>query len=250
MLKKLLTVLTAGFLMLHSGFTAFAEVPLPDGSVKGLPEKLMVMDSDGNSVSSDTGEYFFHVEDMAYGETYTKDIQVMNLRSDKAYHIYFYVEPLSKDGEIDLENGCDCKMYLDGKEVFSGNVNGIGNIDLTENPLDLGSYQPGESHTLSCSVSWNDMNVDKNSDYGKRLVTKDGTTILVEPNVDGTAYGEINYKWIFYAVVDEDYNPPYTGLLSGSGKIWLACMGVVFILILGLLFLMYRRKKENKSEKA
>lgn len=245
--RKLSAVLTAGFLLLSSSLTAFAEVSLPDGSVKGLPEKLTVMDSDGNSVNSDTGEYFFHVEDMAYGETYTKDIQVMNLRSDQAYHIYFRVEPLSKDGEIDLENGCDCTMYLDGAEVFSGNVNGIGNIDLTENALDLGSYQPGESHTLTCSVSWNDINVDKNSDYGKRLVTKDGTTILAEPSIDGTAYGEINYKWIFYAAVDENYDPPHTGLIFSDGWFWLACMGVVSIFILRLLLLI-RRRKENQTE--
>ena len=101
--KQILTALASCLLLLSCNcLPAFAEVALPDGAVKGLPEKLTAMDSEGNVVSSDTGEYFFHVEGMTYGETYTKDVQLMNLRDDKSYHIYFYVEPLWKDGEIDI----------------------------------------------------------------------------------------------------------------------------------------------------
>ena len=112
--KKILTALSSCLLLLSSlscPMTAFAEVALPEGAVKGLPEKLTAMDSDGNAVSSSTGEYFFRVENMDYGVTYTKDVQLMNLRDDKAYHIYFYVEPLYKDGEIDLEKGCECIIF-------------------------------------------------------------------------------------------------------------------------------------------
>ncbi|MBR0485241.1 MAG: hypothetical protein IJJ69_10760, partial [Oscillospiraceae bacterium] len=88
--KQIFTVLVSCLLLLSCNcLTAFAEVALPDGAVKGLPEKLTAMDSDGNVVSSDTGEYFFRVENMSYGETYTKEVQLMNLRDDKAYHIYF-----------------------------------------------------------------------------------------------------------------------------------------------------------------
>ncbi|HOH88421.1 MAG TPA: hypothetical protein PKY34_14200, partial [Ruminococcus sp.] len=158
---------------------ASAAVQLPDGAVKGLPSDLTAMDSEGNAVSSSTGEYFFHVEDMTFGETYTKDVQLMNLREDKAYHIYFYVEPVSKNGEIDLEEEVECTMSLDGVQFFEGNVNGKGNIDLTEEIQDLGYYEPGDSHTLSCSVVRSGLDEDMlHIDEGSRIVTDKGITIV------------------------------------------------------------------------
>lgn len=151
-MKRTLTALASGLLLLCCPvLTAFAQVALPDGAVKGLPERLTAMDSEGRVVSSDTGEYFFHVEGMAYGETYTKEVQLMNLRDDKAYHVYFYVEPLWKDGQIDLEEGCDCTFWLDDREVYCGKVTGEpyeGYMDLTQEVLDCGSFAPGDSHTL------------------------------------------------------------------------------------------------------
>ena len=125
--KKLIASLVSSLLLLNpvNTMTAFAEVALPEGAVKGLPEKLTAMDSDGNVVSSDTGEYFFHVENMQYGTTYTKDVQLMNLRDDKSYHIYFYIEPFFKSGGIDLEKGCDCTFWLDGQEFYKGTVTGL-----------------------------------------------------------------------------------------------------------------------------
>lgn len=253
--KKLFGAL-AGCLLLFSVVstnTAFAEVALPEGAVKGLPEKLTAMDSDGNVVSSDTGEYFFRVEDMDYGVTYTKDVQLMNLRDDKSYHIYFYVEPLWKDGEIDLEEGCDCTFWLDGVEVYRGKVTGEpydGYIDLTENVLDCGNYAPGDSHVLKCSVIWNDLDVLVGVDNGHRLVDIDGEHVLVGSEDSGYVEGEIEFKWIFYAAVDEDYDPPKTGLLSVNNKFWLLAIVVLAVLTGGLLLLVMLKKKEQKGKKS
>lgn len=186
------------------GFSAFAETSLPPGAVKGLPERLAALDDEGNPVNSATGEYFFHVEGMEFGETYSKNVQLINLREDASYHIYFYVEPLFKAGEIDLEEGCECVFYLDGNEFYRGTVNGDGNIDLKEEHFDCGYYAPGESHTIRCEVTWNDINVDKHYDNGWRLIDSEGEHILVGPNGERTAYGEIEFKWIFYAQMTED----------------------------------------------
>lgn len=58
--KRLFATMVSSLLLFNTvSMTAFAEVALPDGAVKGLPERLTAMDSDGNVVSSDTGEYFF-----------------------------------------------------------------------------------------------------------------------------------------------------------------------------------------------
>ena len=169
--KSFLTALSGCLLLSCCCLTAHAETELPDGAVKGLPERLSVLDSEGVSPNA-KGEYFFHVENMTFGETYTKKIQIMNLREDKAYHIYFYVEPIAKSGEIDLEKEVECTMTLGGAEVFRGNVNGIGNLDLTKEPLDLGLYQPGDTNTLTCSVVWNGLDGDVMIDEGARLVDK------------------------------------------------------------------------------
>ena len=233
--------------------TAFAEVALPDGAVKGLPEKLTAMDSDGNVVSSDTGEYFFRVENMDYGETYTKDVQLMNLRDDKSYHIYFYVEPLWKDGEIDLEEGCDCTFWLDGVEVYRGKVTGEpydGYMDLTQEVLDCGNFAPGDSHVLKCSVIWNDLDVLVGVDNGHRLVDINGEHVLVGSEESGYVEGEIEFKWIFYAAVDEDYDPPNTGLLGVNNKFWLLAIVVLAVLTGGLLLLVMLKRKEQKRKQS
>ncbi len=182
---------------------AFAEIQLPEGAVKGLPERLAALDDEGNAVNSATGEYFFHVENMQYGQTYTKNIQLMNLREDHGYYIYFYVEPLYKSGEIDLEKGCDCKFFLDGDMFYQGDVNGKGNIDLTGKYYSCGYYLPGDSHVLRCDITWNDIDVIRNVDNGHRLVDKDGEHVLEGPDESGYAEGEIEFKWIFFASVHE-----------------------------------------------
>ena len=207
--KKLLTALSCCLLFLSSlscPLTAFAEVALPPGAVKGLPERLAALDSEGNAVNSATGEYFFRVENMKYGETYTKSVQLMNLREDYAYHIYFNVEPLYKKGSIDLEKGCECTFWLDGNEFYKGTVTGQGNIDLTQEIYDCGLYYPGDSHVLKCAVVWNDLAVldDVHVNNGHRLVDKDGVHVLEGPDESGHVEGEIEFKWIFYARVNPD----------------------------------------------
>jgi len=251
-IKRKLTALTASLLLFScQPLTAFAEVALPEGAVKGLPEKLTAMDSDGNVVSSDTGEYFFRVEDMDYGVTYTKDVQLMNLRDDKSYHIYFYIEPLWKNGEIDLEEGCDCTFWLDGREVYRGKVTGEpydGYIDLSKEVLDCGNYDPGESHTLRCAVVWNDLDVLVGVDHGHRLVDIDGEHVLVGTQDTGYVEGQIEFKWIFYAAVNEDYAAPETGLLGAGNAFWAACIGAAGVLTGGMILLILFKKKEKKQE--
>ena len=224
-----------------------ADTPLEDGSVQGLPEALTIMDSEGQSVPED-GEYFFHVENMTFGETYTKEIQIMNLREDKSYHVYFLVRPIDKAGEIDLEKGCTCVFTLDDEEIYSGSVNGIGTVNMNEIPLDLGLYQPGESHVLRAYVTWNDIDVIQNVNNGKRLVDKDGVAVLEGPDDSGSAYGEIDFRWIFYAAVgDADKSSVNTGLLNIKNSFWLICIGIASFLVLLMLFLLARKKKKKKK---
>lgn len=246
--KSFLTALSGCLLLSCCCLTAHAETELPDGAVKGLPERLSVLDSEGVSPNA-KGEYFFHVENMTFGETYTKKIQIMNLRDDKAYHIYFYVEPLFKNGEIDLEKGCECTFWLDGREFYKGDVTGHGNIDLTQEVYDCGLYNPGDSHTLKCSVIWNDLDVLVGVDNGHRLIDINGEHVLVGSDDNGYVEGEIEFKWVFYAAVDEDYDPPKTGLFAAGNTFWILCIAVLSVLTGGMLILVFMKKKQNDAKK-
>ena len=57
--KKLIAVLLTAVLLLSFSVAANAD-ELRAGTVAGLPEKLVVLDDNGNSVS-ENGEYFFEV---------------------------------------------------------------------------------------------------------------------------------------------------------------------------------------------
>ena len=248
--KKIPAALFCGFLLfVFFAAAAFADVKLPEGAVKGLPEKISAVDSSGRSVSSETGEYFFYVENMDFGVVYTKDIQLMNLRDDMAYHIYFYTEPVpeSKKGDIDLEKSCVCTFRLDGEQFYKGSVSGAGNIDLTKEAKDLGYYKPGDAHTLSCSVAWVDAPMDYSIDEGHRLVDKNGTVVLDPGSGKSEISGEIEFKWIFSAAADEDYVPPQTGLLAADGTFWIACIAVCTLLVVIMLVLVtIKKRKKNK----
>ncbi len=248
--KALLAALCSGFFLLFSPLPAYADVKLPDGAVKGLPSDLTAMDNDGQHVNSESGEYFFQVEDMQYGVTYTKEIQLMNLREDKAYHIYFYVEPLFKNGEIDLEKECSCRFWLDNVQFYHGNVSGIGNIDLTQEVYDLGNYLPGDSHKLTCSITWEGSEEDPYFiDNGRKIVSQKDIVMVRDRDGDWYVEGEIEFKWIFYAAVDEEFEPPYTGLLSAKNSFWLICILIAFLMVcIMAFFLMLKKKKQKKKQ--
>lgn len=244
------TLICSLFMLIFSASPAFAEVILPEGAVKGLPEKITAMDSSGNPVNSSTGEYFFYVEDMNYGEVYTKDVQLMNLCDDMAYDVYFYVEPIpeSKLGDLDLEKVCACSFYLDGEKFYQGSITGIGNIDLVKEAKQIGYYEPGDTHTLSCSIAWVGDSA-YSIDEGHRLVDKDGEHVLVPGVTPDDLWGEIEFKWIFSAAINESYKGPKTGLLAINGKIWIACMAVIGVFIIILLLLMINNKKRKRTKK-
>ncbi|MBR2176551.1 MAG: hypothetical protein IJ861_06380 [Clostridia bacterium] len=198
---KLISVIFAAALIFCMNVTAFA-AELSSGSVQGLPEKLVVLDDKGQSVS-ENGEYYFQVENMQVGETYTKKIQLMNLREDADYRITFRAQPLTKSGEIDLENECSCEIFLDDKMVYGGKVTGEGTPDIRDNALDLGLYRPGESHVLKVNVKWNGTSAGGFIDNGQRVITNSGIEITRERSGQTEIAGETTFKWIFYAQVED-----------------------------------------------
>ena len=245
---RLTAVVFAVFLLLCNCVTAVA-VSLPEGVVSGLPEKITVLDSDGNSVS-EKGEYFFQVDNMKPEENYSKNIQIINLREDKAYHIYMYAQPISKEGEIDLEENCSTVFTLEGKDIFKGKVNGKaenGYPDIDKEPVDLGVFQPGKSRNLTVNVKWNGLGGENSVDNGSRKTDEKGTHIIKKKSGKTSVSGKVKFRWIFYAVVDDSFVPPKTGFFSENNILYIIIVGVIALAILILSILVYRKRHRKKA---
>ena len=130
-------------------------------------------------------------------------------------------------------------------------MTGHGNIDLTQQAYDCGHFAPGDSHTLKCSVIWNDLDVLVGVDNGHRLIDINGEHVLVGSDDNGYVEGEIEFKWVFYAAVDEDYTPPNTGLFASSNTVWVVAICILAALTAGMLLLIaVKQKKQKKGAQA
>ena len=276
--KLISVVMTAAVLLLCFDIVAFAD-ELHVGSVQGLPEKLVVLDDNGQSVS-ENGEYFFSVENMQAGETYTKKIQIMNLREDASYVINFRAEPLTNVGEIDLEKECSCDIYLDKKLVYYGSPSGEGTPDIRTTPVSLGTDKPGESHVMKVDIKWSGASVDKFIDEGAKIVDRNGVSVVREPSGQRHIEGEITFKWIFYAEVKDieqstieiseisrptDDDPSKPGqpsnsegskppdmndvIKTGETIAFIAIMAVALAMLLLIVLVIGKKKKKMKSSK-
>lgn len=255
--KKIISVMLAAVLSLLLSTAVNAE-ELLDGSVKGLPERLAVLDDSGNSVS-DSGEYYFEVENMQQGTTYTKKIQIMNMRDDVAYKVLFRAEPVSSSGSIDLANECECVITVDGTELYKGKVTGEGNPDIRTTPLDLGIYNSGQSRRMTVSIIWNGSSAGGFIDNGERVVTNSGTETVREKSGDNTISGETEFKWIFSAETVPSDDPhssetPNSNSSSPNGmnevistgeKIAISLIAVVMLASLVMIILLIGKKKRN-----
>lgn len=204
-MKKLLRMITAAAVSLLSvmsiGLSANAVI-LENGSVKGIPEGLYVMDEDGKSISQN-GEYCVDISKMRSGETYTKVLSIQNL-IEKPYTLTMSAAPISNKGNLDLEEYTNIKLYLDGELIYDGKVTGEGSVNMQNSPIDLGEVVSGQSKELKAEIMWN----------GDGLKEIEGQEYL----------GRVDFKWIFEAVLKEetttevpntlisDSNTPNTGI--------------------------------------
>lgn len=249
--KKLIAILLAAVLLMSMSVTAAYADELRAGTVAGLPEKLVVLDDNGNSVS-ENGEYFFEVQDMTPGENYVKNIQIMNLREDASYHIYFNAQPMAKYGDIDLEEECVLTLYLNERVVYQGKVTGDGVPDVRDEPLDLGKYGPGESRVLRAEIVWNATFSQGGAiDEGHRIYDFDGVKVVREKTGKTHIEGEVIFKWIFTAVGDAPPVDQSSGTYIDTGEtITFVFAGLVVVAIGVMMVLLFvkKRKKDDRTQ--
>ncbi len=256
-IKRIIGVLLAAILICSICVTTVFADELRAGTVAGLPEKLVVLDDAGRSVS-ENGEYFFEVEGMQANEVYTKKIQIMNLREDAAYRIFFNAQRISTRGEINLEEECICTVYLDGAVIYKGKITGEGEPDIRQTPLSLGYYHSGESRIMQVDIVWPN-NVDHGEfavDNGARIVDSEGTTIVREKTGKSHIEGETIFKWIFTAVTDLEPGPHPSGPDSPSDHvktgetITFIAAGVMAVALVFMVLFGVTKRKKKEQEKA
>ena len=192
-------------------------------------------------------------------EVYTKKIQIMNLREDAAYRIFFNAQRISTTGEINLEEECICTVYLDGAVIYKGKITGEGEPDIRETPLSLGYYHSGESRIMQVDIVWpND--VDHGNfeiDNGARIVDSKGTTIVREKTGKSHIEGETIFKWIFTAVTDLDPVPHPSGpdtptpsdhVKTGETITFIAAGVMAVALVFMVLFAVTKNKKKGQKK--
>ncbi len=191
-LVAFLTVILAFFCLTNAYGYEF-----PEGSVQGLPQNLIVMDENGHS--PDDGELYIYIENMIPYEVYKKNITIMNARDDAVYAVYMAAEPNYNKGDIDLLGETLCRLYLDGSLIYEGLVNGDGEPNMRETPLDLGGvYNSGESRRLYAEFVWQ-------PDFNE------------ESDTDNAYHGEVSFNWIFSASVTEPTTGSPSKTTSGGG---------------------------------
>lgn len=246
--KNIISLLLTAVLLCCLGLTAAADEQQP-GSVQGLPEQLVVLDDTGRSVSKN-GEYYFSVDSMTPNEVYTKNIQIENLRTDADCHITLSAGLVSKIGDIDLNEECVCRMYLQDKLIYEGKVSGEGTPDLRDKPLDLGLYRANDPRVLRVEITWTDTGKSGGRiDYGKRLVDSNGVTILRAKTGKSYIEGEVLFKWIFQAEVQPKPNQPDKPVVTGD-VITFTLFGIAgtALLVMVILVLLKRRKEKKEPE--
>ncbi len=246
--KMIAVFLTAVLLMSVPCLTASAD-ELRAGTVAGLPERLVVLDDQGRSVS-DRGDYYFEVEDMREGEVYTKKIQIMNLRDDAPFRIFFNAEPVSQSGEIDLANECSCEMFLDDEQIYKGKVTGEGEPDMREKPYDLGLYYSGKGRVLTVNVVWHYQGSGGGEiDNGHRIYDGNGVKIVREKSGQTHIEGEVKFKWKFFAVAEPDSSDPERSNPVDTGEtLSFIAVGVVAVAIIVMALMVVVRKKKKEQE--
>ena len=233
-MKKLIAIMLSLAIFMSAGISAFAADTqnLDNGSVKGLPEGIYIMDSDGNKVSED-GSYYVDIQDMKPNVVYTKTISLQNL-IDTPYTLTMSASAVSKGGNLDLENNTNVKLFLDNELVYDGKVTGEGKTNMTvASPLNLGELSSGQSKELRAEFLWDGGGLDK---------------------ITGNEYkGEVDFKWTFEAALKQvpyspspspsDSSTPNTGVGSTVMIIFISFLAVDALFI----FLIRRRNKTVKE---
>ena len=184
--------------------------------------KLYLVEED-KSIKYESGLYdekvFLKHTDMVPGSSYTDELVIEN-GTDVAYKLYLRAN--KKGQSVDAEKLLDSitlVMTLDGREIYRGKANGMGNIILTDSVL-LGEFEPNKSSVLKVE-----------------------TYLSVEyENPTGDDYSYVD--WTFYAQIDDDEPPEEVVPITGHNKSTTFIV-ISLLLLIGAFILFSVNNKKN-----
>ena len=180
--------------------------------------------TDKSAIKYESGQFdekiFMKHTDMVPGSKYTDELVIEN-GTNKAYKLYFKANKKDQSKEADeLLNSILMKITLDGKLIYDGKANGIGNIDLT-NSIYLGEFVPNKSVKMKVETYLStDYENPKNSDLS-------------------------HIDWTFYAQL-EDEPPQEVVPITGSSKSNIIVIGSITLLTIAfVVFIIYKYKNKK-----
>jgi hypothetical protein len=192
-----------------------------------LPDSFLIGDQDGIQVDTD-GMYYIDIV-VNPGQVHTKKLTIQNLDQGRPesvipYTLSMLAETEEETGPIKLLDVVALELKLDGKVIYDGPCRGNaqGN-DITETPLPLGDYAPGDQKVLDIRLT-----VDSN----------------MPSAAAGDELSEAIFLWHFYAVRAMDPEPPKTGEVIRDYAPYLAVMGGMLLFCFTLVVL--KKKKEER----
>jgi len=226
--KAVLSGVCALALVIFPGMAAHAEplyFPGDEIAAKAvsLPSSFLIGDSEGIKVGVD-GVYYIEALGVVPGDVFTKRLTIQNLdmsgstpESSIPYTLAMRAEPLFNIGPVDLLDVINLELKLDGQIIYSGRVRGDAGVDMIQNALNLGTYQPGDQRALEIKLS---VGTNWELSYEK---------------------SEAEFKWIFYAFRLTPLSTPKTGVTD------YAAIGLIGGMVLLWLFLLLKKKKRNRN---
>ena len=190
-----------------------------------LPDSFLIGDQDGIQVDVD-GTYYIEA-DVFPGDVIKKKLTIQNLDQGRAessipYVLSMLAEPMDETGPLKLLDEVEMELKLDGRVIYDGRTRGNDkDNDITQRPLSLGEYLPGDQKVLEIKFTVNPaMQLS-----GEKSVA--------------------HFAWHFYAVRAAITDPPKTGDVLKTYTPYLAVMGGMLLFCFTLVVL--KKKKEERA---
>lgn len=211
-------------LFLLAGVISGTSVPISAAGTTKLPPGILIGDQEGIAVDGN-GYYYIDARGLMPGDVIQKVVTIQNLdRSETPeakypYTITMMTEELFAKGPVDLLDKVQLVLKLDGAVIYEGRSRGDGTPNMTQQPLNLGTYNLGDRKTLDITLT-----VDADMEINKEK-------------------SETDFRWLFYAYRDVPSAPPKTGVLDKYG--YFLPIGGVLLLLAILVPLKKRRDAQQ-----
>jgi len=188
----------------------------------GLPPGLLIGDDSGIHVDS-TGYYYIYVQGLQPGDVINKKITIQNAggraepENMSPFALTLKAEPLEETGPVDLLDAIHLEIKLDGQVLYNGRCRGDEDVNMIDNPLNLGVYPVGTIRVLEVTFT-----VDPEMEVSEEISTAE-------------------FRWQFIATRRLRDIPPKTG-----DTLWYL-LPTFGLLVSGIVLIAVKKRRSRKE---